>query len=169
MMSRAEKQIEYDKLEVKKNQSQGAPIWLLLSSLVIMLGFAATMYLLPRDQAFWMTGIAVISLAGFVQFICAIRILIIAFMERLLHGLLCLFIPPYTLFYIFTRWSTCSKFVLASFSAGIVQLVGYGMVSISPMLKPETVSYSVIPTHGAVAQVRLEDYRLFNQESESQR
>lgn len=139
MMEMAEKQIQYDKQETKKNQTHGAPIWLLFSSLTIVVGFAATMYLLPRDQAFWFTGVAVIGLAGFVQFICLIRIYVIAFFERMLHGMLCLFIPPYLLFYVATRWRNCGTFVGAIISGGMAQAVGYGMVWLSPALKPEEV------------------------------
>ncbi len=148
MMDFAEQQIEYDKVEEKKNISHGTPAWLLFLVLMIVVGFAATMYVLPRDQAVRTTGIAVIALGGLLQCISSIRILIVAFMERLLQGFLSLFVPFYVFYYIISRWRRCGSFFMTFLGAVLIQLLGWGLIHISPMFEPKEARLPTRPGPG---------------------
>jgi hypothetical protein len=137
ILDNAATRIEDDKLHEKKNRTQGAPVWMLLVGLALVIGFAVTMYVLPRNQAFNYTGQAIIILAGIVQATLFIRLIIVAFKEKTSCGLLSLFVPPYALYYIFSRWKMCKGLVMMGFGMGFAQLVGWGFIALAPMMTGE--------------------------------
>ena len=52
----------------------------------------------------------ILSLAGWAAVIAfSIWLLVIAFQEDVLQGLLSLFVPFYVLYYVITRWETCKN------------------------------------------------------------
>lgn len=137
MLASAEKEIAYSKSEEKKNQSQGTPAWMLFLILVIVLGFSATMYIWPREQAVLYTGYEVMGLGGLMILVGVVRIIIEGFFRSYVHGLLCLFIPPYMLFFVAMNWKKCGPLATRVAAGGLVILFGYGLTQASPWFRPE--------------------------------
>ena len=69
-------------------------------------------------------GMLLMAGGGIVALIGAIQILIAAFKESTGQGLLSFFIPPYMLYYIFTRWETCKKGFLLSIGGTVAAVLG---------------------------------------------
>jgi hypothetical protein len=146
MLELAQETIEVEKSEERKMRSQGAPAWVLFAALVIVCGFAASMYLLPRNQAFLYTGWGFIALGGLISFIYSIRLVIVAFQEDMVCGLLYLFLPFYSLYYIATRWAKCGGLMIRAIMGGLVIGLGFGFHAMAPWFSPDT----QIPTTAAV-------------------
>ena len=85
-LNRAEKQIETDKVEAKKNRRTGLPAWVLFLALAGLVGFVATMFLIPRDQAFLFTGYCIVGFGGLMSTYFGIRMIMVAFQESTTCG-----------------------------------------------------------------------------------
>jgi hypothetical protein len=64
-----------------------------------------------------------------------IRILIIAFNESALQGILYMMFWPYQLFYIITRWDKCGGYFLMNLGAVVVMCVGFGALILAEILE----------------------------------
>ena len=73
-----------------------------------------------------MAAIGMILMAGgaIAAFVGSIQILIAAFNESAAQGLLSLFLGPYILYYIFTRWETCKKGFMLSIGGSVAIVLG---------------------------------------------
>lgn len=132
LLERAAERIQEEKLEEKKMRKQGLPAWVLFLALAGLTGFAVSMFLIPRDRAFLISG-GLLAGAGYLYATyCQIRILINAFRESVVCGLLYLFLPLYPLYYIFTRWDQCGGLFLLSILGNIIGGMGYIMMLVSP-------------------------------------
>jgi hypothetical protein len=134
LLERAAERIAEDKLEERKTRKQGLPAWIYLVMLVLLVGFAISMFMIPKDQAFLISGFVIIGFSSLYSTYLGIRIIIVAFSESLTCGLLYLFLPFYPLYYIFTRWDQVGAFFLLQIAAGIVSSIGWGIVSLAPMM-----------------------------------
>ncbi len=56
--------------------------------------------------------------------VCGIWMLVIAFQEGVVQGLLYLFVPFYAIYYLITRWEQCKKPFLYSLAGVGVAIVG---------------------------------------------
>ncbi len=116
LLARAERQIEIDKVEDRKNITQGAPAYTYLFGLLVIVAFAAMMFTLPKGLAFFITGIAVCVFCYLVMIYYQIRWIITAFQEGPLHGALHL-VPGvnsvYSIYYLITRWDRVGKWFIA--------------------------------------------------------
>lgn len=134
LLNRAAVQIEVDKQEEKKNRGAGMPAWVIFLALSGMVAFVATMFLIPRDQAFKYTGM---GLGGFGLLMAAyfhIRMITVAFQESTSCGILYILFWPYELYYLISRWEKMGGLFLMNLFYSFVALVGWGMIAISPML-----------------------------------
>jgi hypothetical protein len=157
LLDRAAQQIETDKVEMKKNQGQGASAWIYLIALSILIGFVVTMFMIPRDRAFYITGSILSGCAYLMIVYYNIRTIIVAFSEKTVCGLLYLFMPFYSLYYLITRWERVGGFFLLQLMYGVVAGIGIGMIALSPMMakkEGETVGFRFVPN---VRQVALVD------------
>jgi len=140
LLERAAQRIEEEKLEDKKQRAQGTPIYILVLGLVGMISFVATMFLLPRELAFFYCGGAVAVLGLLMSVYYGIRILIVAFSESVWCGL-AFFIPVvgglYSLYYIITRWDQAGGFFIMQLLGNFLWFAGVGMVTISPNMAVE--------------------------------
>jgi hypothetical protein len=116
LLARAARQIEIDKEEDKKNLSHGAPAYVYLFGIGVIVAFAAMMFTLPKGKAFSITGGAVMVFCYLVMIYYQIRWIIDAFKEGPLQGALHL-IPGasavYPLYYLITRWDRVGKWFIA--------------------------------------------------------
>ena len=135
LLDRAAQQIETDKVEMKKNQGQGMPAYVYFIALAILIGFVVTMFMIPRDQAFRVTGWIISGFAYLMMFYYGIRMIIIAFSENTVCGLLYLFMPFYSLYYLITRWDRVGAFFLMQLLYGFVAGIGIGLVALAPFME----------------------------------
>jgi hypothetical protein len=140
LLNKAAQTMEEDVAEEKKKTGEGLPWWVYLIGLCMLIGFGAMMLLLSMKAALWAAGCMLICAAWCVVLYSGIRLLLLAFQESPVQGLLYLFVPFYALFYIVTRWDRCSAFFLMNL--GGAALVGCGMglmwISNSIEIKPGT-------------------------------
>jgi hypothetical protein len=160
LLTRAEKQIETDKLEQKKVTSAGLPAWVLFLALAGMCAFVATMFLLPRDRAFLICGYCMAGFGGLMSSYYGLRMVIVAFQESTQCGLLYLFLPFYALYYLITRWERMGGYFLMNLMYSMVILVGMGMVAVSPWLAKkegeEAAHRPGLPHPAAVQRIAME-------------
>ena len=123
LLARASRQIDIDKEEDKKNLSHGAPAYVYLFGLIVIVAFAAMMFTLPKGLAFYITGWALVIFVGVIQFYYGIRMVIMAFQEGLKYGFLH-FVPFYSLYYLITRWNRVGKWFMKSL--GMIPLAIFG-------------------------------------------
>jgi uncharacterized Zn finger protein (UPF0148 family) len=156
LLDRAAKQIEIDKVEAKKNTSSGMPAWVLFLALAGLCGFVATMFLIPREKAFMITGGCMIGFGILMCFYYGIRMTIVAFQESTTCGLLYIFLPIiYPLYYIITRWEKMSGLFIMNFIYALLIGVGVGMVLLSPFMakKKEEAVFRYFPTQPSIVVV----------------
>lgn len=115
LLDRASRQIEIDKEEDKKNLSSGAPAYVYIFGLFVIVAFASMMFTMPKGLAFYITGWSLVVFAGVIQAYYGLRMVIIAFQEGMKYGFLH-FVPFYQLYYLITRWDKVGKWFLKSLS-----------------------------------------------------
>ena len=134
LLSRAELQIELDKVEAKKTLGAGMPAWVLFLALCGVCAFVACMFLIPRDRAFMISGYCLAGFGGLMSFYFGVRMLMVAFQESTTCGFLFLLFWPYQIYYLITRWDRVGGLFLMSLMYDFLMLIGFGMVALSPML-----------------------------------
>jgi hypothetical protein len=97
-------------------------------------GFVITMFLIPRDKAFLITGGCLAGFGMLMSVYYGIRMIMVAFNESLTCGLLYLFLPFYPLYYLITRWERMGAFFLMQFGYSFVIGAGAGMMALAPMM-----------------------------------
>jgi heme/copper-type cytochrome/quinol oxidase subunit 3 len=137
LLKKAERTIEQDKDEEHKIRTQGMPLWMIITILSIIASFTIGMSVLPRDQAFKVSGIVWMSVCGSLAVIYWFKLVFIAFKESPTHGLMCQFVPFYALYYVAKRWADCGKVFLTHVILALLVPVGYLLVLVGPKLKSE--------------------------------
>ncbi|MDA1052558.1 MAG: zinc ribbon domain-containing protein [Planctomycetota bacterium] len=139
LLDRAARQIEIDKVEDKKNLTHGAPAYVYIFGLGVIVAFASLMMALKdnRGLAFWITGLSIIVFGDLIAAYYGIRIIIVAFMESVGQGFLYLLVPFYALYYIITRWDRTGKFFMQNLRALGLCLFGLFLMWIGSLIKPE--------------------------------
>jgi hypothetical protein len=159
LLSRAADAIIEDKLEEKKNRSQGLPAWVYFLMLIGLGAFTVAMFMIPRERAFLISGMCVMGAGGLGSLYYGIRMLIVAFNESVACGIMYLLIPFYSLYYIITRWDQCGGYFLMSLATGAVSGIGQILIAVSPMMaaKPEGAGQSWVPAPHSYAVVAALD------------
>ncbi len=137
LLKRAERTIEQDKDEERKIRTQGMPLWMIITILSIIASFTVGMSVLPRDQAFRISGIVWMCVCGSLAVVYWFILAYIAFKESIQHGLMFQFVPFYAIYYVAKRWPDCGKPFLTHVILSLLVPVGYVLVVIAPKLKPE--------------------------------
>jgi hypothetical protein len=138
LLDRAAQVMEEDVAEDKKKTGEGLPWWVYLIGLCMLIAFATMMLLLPLRSAMLAAGVMLYCTAAVVSLYANIRLIILAFSESILQGVLYLFVPLYSLVYIFTRWDRCSSFFLLLLGAGVIggAAMGISMIAANMESKP---------------------------------
>lgn len=137
LMERAADTMDEDANEEKKKTGEGMPWWGYLLGMLGLVGFMATMTLMEQEQAIFMAGCVIITCAVLLGFYSGIRILIEAFNESFVQGLLYLFIPLYPLFYVITRWDKVGTYFIMNLGASVIAVLGYGAIIVSAWFKKD--------------------------------
>jgi hypothetical protein len=144
MMGKAAERIEEDKEEERKKTREGMPWWIYLIGLTVVLGFMIAMMLIPQELAMKIAGWTVVVLSWLVCLYSGIRMLIVAFQESMLQGILYIVVPFYPLFYIITRWDRVGGLFLMNLAGTAFMCVGYGAIILSDIItQPDE---SALPT-----------------------
>ena len=131
-LDHAEREIARAKMQ-QAQLSKGVPWWAVLLALLGLIGFAAGMLSLPQDRVMDTSGWVMVGAGGLIVFIFLIRLIIIAFQESFLMGVLFL-IPPFQLYYIGTRWSRCAGVALYLVGGLLIAGVGQVLLFFAPMM-----------------------------------
>jgi hypothetical protein len=123
LLARAARQIEIDKEDDKKNLSHGAPAYVYLFGLFVIVAFATMMFTLPKGLAFYITGASLVVFVGVIQCYYGLRWLIVAFQEGVKYGFLH-FVPFYSLYYLITRWDRVGTWFMKSLAMIPLSLFG---------------------------------------------
>ena len=122
----AERQIARDKLE-QKMLSKGAPWWMIMLAFLGVVGFAVGMISMPQEKVVQNSGYILITAGSLLSFFYTLRLLIDAFKESVLQGLLCL-VPPYVFYFVFSRWDRVGGLFIFLVIGSALTAAGYGMV-----------------------------------------
>ncbi|MFV1964875.1 MAG: hypothetical protein ACC628_05595 [Pirellulaceae bacterium] len=136
LLEKAAIRIAADKAEERKTRKQGLPAWVYFLALSGLSGFAITMLMIPKNQAFLISGLILIGIASLASTYYQIRVLIVVFSESVLCGVLYLFLPFYPLYYLITRWDDVGGYFLIQLGCGVVAMVGGIMLAIAPLMVP---------------------------------
>ncbi|MHB8969456.1 MAG: hypothetical protein ACYC3X_00875 [Pirellulaceae bacterium] len=127
----AERQLARDKIE-QARLSKGAPWWMLLLAFLGITGFAIAMVSMPQENVMDTSGTVLQVAGGLINLLYGIRILIVAFKEAVLQGVLMLLVPFYFLYYVITRWDrVAGMFILMMIGVG-VSMVGVALLALAP-------------------------------------
>ena len=165
MLDKAAVRIEEDKDEERKKTREGMPWWAYLIGLTVVLGFMIAMMLIPQDTAMRVAGWTTFVLSSLVCMYSGIRMLITAFQESALQGILYIVVPFYPLFYVITRWDRVGSLFLMNLAGTFFMCFGYGAVFLADIINkpaesslPSRTQYAMIereaPRHATAFLVR---------------
>ncbi len=123
----AERQIARDKLE-QKRLGKGAPWWTILLAFLGVVGFAVGMISMPQDMVVRNSGWILAGFGGLMSFYFSLRLLIAAFKESVLQGVLVWLCPFYVLYYVASRWDRVGPYFILSLVGSFMIGFGYVMV-----------------------------------------
>jgi hypothetical protein len=122
-LQRAANLIEEDKQEERKKTREGMPWWGYLLLFSAAVGLLTMMLLLPPATA---TSIALSFMLGggvLLSFYAYVLILIVAFRDSAVQGLLIMFIPCYLFIYAIMKWDECGSPFLMMLGGWGIQIV----------------------------------------------
>jgi ssDNA-binding Zn-finger/Zn-ribbon topoisomerase 1 len=132
LLSKAEGSIQQEHVEQVKNRTEGMPIWLIVTALVIIATLGVTMSVLPRGQAMAISGYVWLSICTIVSIVYNIRIMVVAFSEGIGAGLMYLFLPFYWVYFVATHWDEVGTAFIISLTSGIFAQGGWALVEMAP-------------------------------------
>jgi hypothetical protein len=139
LLKKAENQIEVDKDEERKIRTQGMPLWMLFSILSMIATFTVGMSVLPADQAFLISGYVWIGVCVALSVFYWLWLVIIAFKESAVHGLMFQFVPFYAIYYVAKRWADVGKIFIIYVTLLVLAPLGFVLIVLSPKMKKEPV------------------------------
>jgi hypothetical protein len=133
-LDKAERDMARDKLQ-QKSMSKGAPWWMILLALLGVVGFTIGMVAMPQDLVMRNSGF-ILQVAGILLGTWfGIKLLIEGFRESTACGLLMIFLPFYSLYYVITRWDRVGGIFLFILFANFLQGIGVAMVELEPYFR----------------------------------
>jgi hypothetical protein len=137
LLKKAQHALSVDAQEEKEQRRQGAPIWVLLTGLVIIAYLALSLSIMSRKTALLSSGGVWVTICMLVYTYYWITLVVIAFMESAVQGLLFLFVPVYPLIYVITRWARCKRPFLICLFVSIFAMGGWGLIVWSATITEE--------------------------------
>jgi hypothetical protein len=134
VLARAAQALEDEKEEERKKTREGLPWWAYLVMLLGVLGFLALMMLIPQQNAIMVAAVALMFLGWLICVYSGVCILVTAFRESPLQGILCLLCGPYQLVYIIMRWDQCAGFFFMNLGGSVIIGVGMGVLMLGEMI-----------------------------------
>ena len=161
VLARAARSIEEDKEEERKKTREGLPWWAYLVMLLGVLGFLSMMMLIPQDSAMKVAGGGLAFIGWLLCVYSGVCILVTAFRESPLQGVLCLLCGPYQLVYIIMRWDQCAGFFFMNLGGSVIVGLGVGVMMLSEIMQGEETALRMAADHALlVAQTWLPIWRM---------
>jgi hypothetical protein len=127
-LARAAQTIDEDKENTKKQYKEGMPWWAIAGIFIFAVSFLGMMLALPGKTAIMYGGLTINTVCWLFQMYYGIRILMLAFEDGVVHGLLCLCTCGiYSLIYVFMHWDKCASYFLWSVIMWFGSMIGAGM------------------------------------------
>lgn len=137
LLDQAERRIAEDKRQ-QESLSQGVPWWMLLLGFLGVVGFAAGMLAMPQEQVMRNAGIILMVAGGLLAFFFSIRLLIEAFRDSALQGLLCLIVPLYVFYFVISRWDRVGGIFMFMIVGNVIYGTGILMLFVlAPLFEGE--------------------------------
>jgi hypothetical protein len=128
LLARAAESIE-DAAEAERMKTgEGLPWWVYLVGMLATVGFMAMMMFLTAVTALTTAAFFLFGIGGLVCMYSGVRIIMVAFEESPVQGILYLLVPFYPLYYIATRWETCAGFFIMNCGGVGIGLAGWGFL-----------------------------------------
>jgi len=129
LLDEAERRMAQDKIQ-QESMGKGMPWWMVLLGLLGVVGFTAGMIVMPQELVMRNSGITLMAAGGLMAFFFVLRLLIEAFKESVLAGLLFLVLfPVYSLYYVVSRWDRVAGIFMFVVFGGV--LLGAGAIMLS--------------------------------------
>ena len=161
VLARAARSIEEDKHEEWKKTHEGLPWWAYLVMLLGVGGFLAMMMLIPQENAMMVAGSGLVFIGWLVCIYSGVCILVTAFRESPLQGVLCLLCGPYQLVYIIMRWDQCASYFFMNLGGSVIVGLGVGVIILGGMLRGEETALRSVAEHAVLlAQYWLPIWRM---------
>jgi hypothetical protein len=138
ILNRAAQSIEEEKEEEKKKVREGLPWWAYLLMLIGVVSFMVGMMLVPQGHAVLVAGWMIAGVGGLLGFYAWLRVLIIAFYEHPLHGVLCLLCGPYIIYILVIKWDECSGYFFIWLGGQALLLLGMGIIFLAGLFQDDT-------------------------------
>jgi hypothetical protein len=137
-LARAAARIDEDKEAAKKEFKEGMPWWAMAGIFLFAVSFLVMMLMLPGKQAFLYGGCTIVAVSSMVSTYHGIRLLMIAFNDGAVHGLLYMFTGGvYALVYIIMHWDKCGSHFVWQLIMSLTIGIGVGMVVGSSYMSDE--------------------------------
>ena len=161
VLARAARSLEDDKLEEWKKTHEGLPWWAYLVMLLGVVGFLSMMMMIPQDSAMMVAGGGLIFIGWLVCVYSTVCILITAFRESPLQGILCLLCGPYQLVYIIMRWDQCAGYFFMNLGGSVIVGLGVGVIILGGWMAGSETAMQPLTEHAApLAQLWLASWRV---------
>ncbi len=133
ILDHAEREIARDKVQ-QALLGKGVPWWMFFLALIGLIGFAVGMVSMPQDRVMETSGWVLVGAGSLLAFVFGVRILVVAFQESFLQGILYMFVPLYAFYYIATRWDRVGGFVFFCLVGLAFEGGGYLLLVVAPNL-----------------------------------
>jgi len=107
-LDRAERQIAREKVD-QQRLIKGAPWWMILLALLGLVGFAIGMVSMPQEDVMQNSGMVLQIGGALIVVLYFLRIVLMAFKDSVLDGVVALILPP---IYLYKRWDRVVGFVM---------------------------------------------------------
>jgi hypothetical protein len=101
---------------------------MILLALLGVAGFSFGMVSAPQEQVVYNSGLVLLVGGSLLLFFYTVRLLIDAFKESALHGLLSLLFPPYIAYFVMSRWDRVGVLFIFQCAGGVLVGAGYWMM-----------------------------------------
>jgi hypothetical protein len=138
----------------EKRLNVGAPWWMVFLAFAGVAGFVVGMVSMPQERVMDTSGWVLLAAGGLLSLFGTIRLLILAFQESAVQGLLSFFVPVYILYYVVTRWDRCGGVFVMLMGSWALLGAGYLLLALAPLFRGRGEGQqTMLPPRPAVAVV----------------
>lgn len=137
VLAKAARALEEDKIEQQKKTKEGLPWWAYLLMLIGVISFMAMMMMIPQRNAMMAAAGVVMFVGWLICVYSGIALLVTAFRESPLQGILYMVVPFYPLIYIVMRWEKTAGYFFMNLGGTVIVFVGLGILWFSQLFVKE--------------------------------
>lgn len=152
-LDRAARRMEEDQ-ELQDSMGTGMPWWVLLLIFLGICTFIVAMLLIPKSLVMYVSAMLLFIGGGLTSFVAAVWITVIAFQDSTSKGVMCLLVPFYMFYYVFTNWDEVGGLFIIWLIGNGVNTVGYAMFFLASLFAGDDDEYGsreIMPRSAVVA------------------